>query len=169
MQITMTLNLEPVFENEGFSIPVCYKMDLSDEVFFDNKPFVEPIDVQGRVFNHSGIVTLAADVTFCMHLDCDRCAQQMQYQDTLHTTHTLVTQLQNEEDDAYILLDSMQIDLDKILREDIYLSLPTVILCGPECKGVCPYCGQNRNHSQCSCKKPADPRLETLQQLLNPE
>jgi uncharacterized protein len=53
--------------------------------------------------------------------------------------------------------------LEDVLREQVLLSLPVRTLCKPDCKGLCPRCGANRNHQPCSCEAgPADPRWEAL-------
>jgi uncharacterized protein len=53
--------------------------------------------------------------------------------------------------------------LEDVLREQVLLSLPVRTLCKPDCKGLCPRCGQNRNSQECSCEEgPSDPRWEAL-------
>lgn len=53
--------------------------------------------------------------------------------------------------------------LEDVLREQVLLSLPVRTLCKPDCKGLCPRCGENRNIRECSCEEgPADPRWEAL-------
>jgi uncharacterized protein len=53
--------------------------------------------------------------------------------------------------------------LEDVLREQVLLSLPVRTLCKPDCKGLCPRCGQNRNTQECSCDVgPSDPRWEAL-------
>ncbi len=53
--------------------------------------------------------------------------------------------------------------LEDVLREQVLLSLPVRTLCKPDCKGLCPRCGQNRNLQACSCEEgPTDPRWEAL-------
>jgi uncharacterized protein len=53
--------------------------------------------------------------------------------------------------------------LEDVLREQVLLSLPVRTLCKPDCKGLCPRCGQNRNTQECSCEVgPSDPRWEAL-------
>lgn len=46
-------------------------------------------------------------------------------------------------------------DLTENLREDILLALPQNPLCNPDCKGLCPVCGQDLNEKTCSCAKRA--------------
>ncbi len=56
------------------------------------------------------------------------------------------------------------LELEEILREFILLALPMQMVCKPECKGICPQCGQNRNLVACSCAvKPGDDRWAALQ------
>jgi uncharacterized protein len=53
--------------------------------------------------------------------------------------------------------------LEDVLREQVLLSLPVRTLCKPDCKGLCPRCGQDRNSQACSCDEgPNDPRWEAL-------
>jgi len=53
--------------------------------------------------------------------------------------------------------------LDDVLREQVLLSLPVRTLCKPDCKGLCPRCGENRNIQPCSCEQgPSDPRWQAL-------
>ena len=41
--------------------------------------------------------------------------------------------------------------LEDSLREQILLDLPMKSLCQPDCRGICPQCGQNRNLVNCGC------------------
>ena len=62
---------------------------------------------------------------------------------------------------GYYLKDSLL--LEDVLREQVLLSLPVRTLCKPDCKGLCPRCGENRNSTACTCDEgPQDPRWEAL-------
>jgi uncharacterized protein len=53
--------------------------------------------------------------------------------------------------------------LEDVLREQVLLSLPLKTLCKPDCKGLCPRCGADRNRQPCSCDMgPSDPCWEAL-------
>jgi uncharacterized protein len=53
--------------------------------------------------------------------------------------------------------------LEDVLREQVLLSLPARTLCKPDCRGLCPRCGTNRNIQPCTCEEgPSDPRWEAL-------
>lgn len=60
-----------------------------------------------------------------------------------------------------------QIDLGHMILEQIVLSLPMKTLCRPDCRGLCPECGANRNTAKCDCTpEELDPRWSTLKTLL---
>ena len=56
--------------------------------------------------------------------------------------------------------------LEDVLKEQVLLSLPMRTLCRPDCAGLCPRCGQNRNLEPCQCPPaPTDIRWEALAKL----
>lgn len=62
------------------------------------------------------------------------------------------------------------IDLGQMMREQFYLALPMKPLCQPDCKGLCPVCGKNRNRETCSCESTwVDPRFEVLKNFRKKE
>jgi uncharacterized protein len=62
---------------------------------------------------------------------------------------------------GYYLEDGLS--LEDVLREQVLLSLPVKTLCKPDCKGLCPRCGADRNSQPCNCDVgPSDPRWEAL-------
>jgi DUF177 domain-containing protein len=70
------------------------------------------------------------------------------------------------EDLEFSVYEGDEIDLSPLLREQFLLSLPTRPLCREECRGLCPHCGANLNHTACGCSaKAADPRLAALRGL----
>jgi uncharacterized protein len=67
----------------------------------------------------------------------------------------------SETEIGYYQKDSLS--LEDVLREQVLLSLPVRTLCKPDCKGLCPHCGANRNSQPCSCEEgTSDPRWEGL-------
>ena len=163
----MIFELEPIFNTVGASLPVDLRMDLSDVQLNGVYPFTQPVCVRGTIRNRAGIVSVAVRAQFVLELFCDRCACPMRQAFDLPVEHILVRELQDESNDDFICLDSFQLDLDALVSDDIFLSLPSKFLCREDCKGICPSCGQNLNDGPCSCKKSVDPRLEGLLQLLD--
>lgn len=53
-------------------------------------------------------------------------------------------------------IDGDLIELAPIVREYVLLELPVGPLCRPDCAGICPECGADRNESPCSCDNTVD-------------
>lgn len=152
----MFVELEPVFDHEGEVLEIDYSFALPD------CEAAKSVRVRGRICNRAGIVSFRADARLMLDTVCDRCAEPVCRELVIPMDCVLVTGL-NEEDNAdFILVEDLHFDLDGLVRENIFLSLPSRILCSPDCRGLCPICGANLNSGACSCKKPVDPRLAVL-------
>ncbi len=44
------------------------------------------------------------------------------------------------------------IDIWQDIRQEVILSYPVKFLCKPDCRGICPGCGQDLNSGECNCK-----------------
>lgn len=59
-----------------------------------------------------------------------------------------------------------QLDLGAVVQTETTLALPMKPLCRPNCRGLCPVCGGNRNLAPCACpERPRDPRFAALKAL----
>ncbi|MFN8460029.1 MAG: DUF177 domain-containing protein [Anaerolineae bacterium] len=65
------------------------------------------------------------------------------------------------------LIDEQHIlNLSEVVRQELLLADEEVRYCRPDCKGLCPICGQDRNLNPCNCQDEAiDPRWAALQNL----
>jgi uncharacterized protein len=43
------------------------------------------------------------------------------------------------------------LDLHEFVRQQITVNMPMAPLCRPDCRGICPQCGQDLNQGQCGC------------------
>lgn len=70
------------------------------------------------------------------------------------------------EDMALDFITGDEIDVEEIIREQIYLSLPMKFLCDENCMGICPGCGVNLNKETCQCRQEAvNPAFRRLADL----
>jgi uncharacterized protein len=69
-----------------------------------------------------------------------------------------------EDDEAYPI-EGEQLDLRPMIRDSVVLELPLAPLCRPDCAGLCPRCGGDRNEENCGCVAPPDPRWASLDVL----
>jgi uncharacterized protein len=70
------------------------------------------------------------------------------------------------EPDVLRLSDHHEMDVEALMREAIQLAAPIVPLCRPDCLGLCPLCGADRNLGPHSHPDGSiDPRLEALREF----
>ena len=140
-----------------------------------------PLATSGRaevIHEHRGPKEIIADIRLRGHFDgnfevpCARCVEPVTI--PLESDFDLIFRPVGADSDApersitapeteigYYQKDSLL--LEDVLREQVLLSLPVRTLCKPDCKGLCPRCGRNRNSQACSCDEgPSDPRWEAL-------
>lgn len=157
----MNIELRRFFECDDIRQDFSYEFDAEDGLFSS------PVAVKGYVKNATGIVSVSAEAEFSVSTQCAKCAKDIRKKLNVAVDHFLIDELHDEDNDDYIVVDDLNLNLDELVLEDIYLSLPTRFLCKNDCKGLCPYCGIDLNEGNCDCKKPVDPRLAALQALLS--
>lgn len=60
------------------------------------------------------------------------------------------------------------VDLTPLVRDAVVLQLPPAPLCNPDCLGLCPTCGSDRNLEPCRCVPVSDGRWAALDVLVPP-
>ena len=91
--------------------------------------------------------------------DCDRCLAPFKF--LLASKINELLQLgdpavapESEDDnapEATLAIQHGRIDLSLFLAEHFWLAWPFRHICQPDCSGICPHCGQDRNLGSCSC------------------
>lgn len=150
--------------------------DLEGEDF----RIVAPVNLTAEVRKDSEKVRLVGRVTTTLEADCGRCLEPFAIPvdapfDLLFlpdaTRPAGAASAEDEVQDADVgvaFYKEDTIDLGEVMREQFFLALPMKPLCRPDCQGLCPMCGVNRNRETCSCKSEwVDPRLAGLRKLLD--
>lgn len=163
----MILDLKQLFELDGEELSFQEELDLSPVELWGIHPFEAPVQLKGSVRNRAGMVELSFRASYLLHTICSRCLQEGQKQCEQLFTHKLAGELNDQDNDEYVLVENFKLDLDELAASDILLELPIKTLCREDCKGLCPKCGANLNETDCGCDtRQFDPRLEALRKLL---
>ncbi len=154
----------------------------------DDFRVAEPVHLSLVFAKHGNRVAVTGHLTASLEVPCSRCLEPfrvpvdakidlMYYPatDPLATAAPARTSPKQSEDDGVeVKEDDLGvsfytgdfIDLEQIMREQFYLAMPMKPLCMPDCKGLCPACGINRNRETCSCASTwVDPRFDALRNL----
>jgi uncharacterized protein len=101
-------------------------------------------------------------------LECVRCLTGFQQTLNIEYTELYAFSQRYMTDSGLIMPETGIIDLAPVLRDYILLETPISPLCRPDCKGLCPICGNNLNESTCYHEdESGDPRLASLKSLLD--
>ena len=162
----MKMDLRRLFDTVGASEPVGGCLDFSKESFQGYAPFQQPVQVAGKIENRAGVVRLVFSVKSVLSLRCDRCLKAFEKPVEYRFSHILVRELSGgDEDTEFVVCADGQLDLGELVRADLFLELPTKVLCKEDCKGLCPKCGKVLNFGPCGCEKEIDPRWQALREL----
>jgi uncharacterized protein len=113
---------------------------------------VEGILVSGRI---AGMWTLR----------CARCLREFSEAFEVDVNELFVPR-PFEDGDDYRLDPEGLIDPDQMVRDAVGVQLPFSPLCRPDCRGLCPVCGGDRNLGECPGHAEVDPRWAGLEELL---
>ena len=166
----MRFDLKRIAVNDGEAIPFSYDTDLSKEEMHGEYPFRTPVHIEGEVRNHLGVLKMHATVHALYETQCARCLAPVKVDLNVPCDMVLSAEVQNEERDDIFQLEGDSVELDDIVIPALLLEVRMTYLCKPDCKGICPTCGKNRNEGPCGCDgREIDSRLAVLQKLLDKE
>ena len=133
------------------------------------------VKVQISIYKDEDKYVFEGSISGGVLIRCDRCLEN--YRSNIKEKFRLVLAVhsaETEQKEYELLEEDMEVEfitgdninLDNIIREQIYLSLPIKSLCRTDCSGLCHVCGVNLNKGKCKCKKgegnPAFLKLKAL-------
>lgn len=108
-----------------------------------NRPdikFSQPLEVSARVSKGVNNISVSLRVSGAMEINCGRCLEEFKLP-------------LNRKANLYFPIETRnEIDLTDNIREEVIISYPLKPLCRPDCRGLCPRCGQNLNQRKCQCQ-----------------
>ncbi|MFC1621165.1 DUF177 domain-containing protein [Candidatus Omnitrophota bacterium] len=115
--------------------------NISSDLIKQGTAFFDPIDVRANVTKTGMEVFVDVSLESPVEYTCSRCLAKIK--DIFKKSFSV-----NYEVNSGDIL-----DIDEDIRQEIMLDNPIKIVCKPDCKGLCPNCGQNFNIGECDCKK----------------
>lgn len=104
------------------------------------------IDARLRVLDDGIAVT--GSVRAARRAECRRCLTELAGVAVAELDELYQVELSHE--DAFAI-EHGQLDLVPMARETILLELDEELVCRPDCAGLCPECGADRNTDPCAC------------------
>src|SRR2546429_4286928 len=143
----MRIELERLRELGGRFSQVYEVEDLSLD---DDVRLTEPTEVRGLIRRAGNEIELRGQLEARIQTVCGRCLKSVvlpvssEFLERFVPAVSWLTEEQHElseEELNLAVFDGEAIDLDDLVREEILLAMPAHVLCGDDCKGLCPTCG----------------------------
>lgn len=165
----MNLNLrELASKGEVVELRGRFMMDEASAFSSDIRR-IAPVEARLTVHWDSGTAIVAGTLTANLELVCSRCLRTVEERVEYPVTEmfTLQRSIADSDDDIHLVNEEV-IDLTPYLRDAFIVQLPMAAVCDPDCKGLCPECGKDRNTETCDCvQDKIDPRLAALKDFFN--
>jgi uncharacterized protein len=131
--------------------------------------YLRTLKVWGLVERSGNFYLANGRVTTGINLQCSRCLKNIYYPLSVEFKVNIANLRFKEElpqDEDVLLVEHDEVELKPYIEELIFSEIPFVPLCSPECQGICPKCGINKNNAQCNCSQQnTDPRWDKLKDL----
>jgi uncharacterized protein len=151
-----------LFGSLSASREVCGELTLPDvELGAQRFHFEGPVTFRITLTNAgAGIVgegTATARVcTPCVRCLCDTCLTVETGVESFYVLPGHDTEIP-EEQEYELVADNMTVDVEPAVAQSMVVDLPFAPLHDPDCKGICPTCGADRNITECDCAGEARP------------
>ena len=160
----MKIDITSILYEEGKSIDIDKELDFSD-IEFDGVKLSTPVRLVGKLFNIGGCIEFNSNASFEISYLCDRCLSEstkiLSFDISERFKKTL--DLADDQNPDIICFSGNEIDISEVIINNIFMNIPSKLLCCEECKGLCPVCGKNLNEGECSCDtRTSDPRFDVL-------
>lgn len=148
------------------------------------------LDYRGAGFRQLGVVKVDATVELEGHeihinghiggrlaAECDRCLAQVQIpvERDLDLYYRELRTIAREEE-VEVPADELNVGffsgggiaVEDVASEQVILSVPMKVVCGTDCRGLCPVCKADRNRVQCGCQEKTAGVESPFSSLLKP-
>lgn len=107
-----------------------------------------------------------------LQVPCDRCLEPQRVELPFSAEEEIdfneSDEKRMEDFDKLSYIDGYDLDVDRMVYEEILLGFPMKVLCQDDCKGICKVCGANLNQGECGCDRTEpDPRMSVIRDIFN--
>lgn len=124
-----------------------------------------PLEARINVSRVSDKFLVEGTLSGGLKIRCDRCLESfdLALRTSVHL-YLVIRATNGSEEEVELFDEEMEVDfikgetvdLDDVIQEQLYLSVPMKCVCATTCRGLCPQCGANLNVAPCRCKPGTD-------------
>lgn len=164
MQILLSELFNHIDEPKTYQVPVGFD---SVKMLGETYPVTEKQPVE-LTLTHLGKkkIQMNAEIQMTLEIPCGRCLELVSVPFVISVDNQLElsdTPEQATEDSDEPYIDGYQLDVDALVRNELFVHMPLRVLCKEDCKGICKRCGTNLNLGTCDCDATElDPRMAAI-------
>ena len=135
-------------------------------------PITEKAPIRLEIANRENKrLLIRGTVDLMVMIPCGRCLEEVPTKIHFDIDKEIPMETQkvdDEEMDDTDYLIGFDLDVDKLIYQEILVNWPMKVLCKEDCKGICKVCGKNLNKGDCNCQRTElDPRMAAIQDVFN--
>lgn len=107
-----------------------------------------------------------------LYVPCDRCLKEVivpisvDFFREMDFKQTEEQRIKDLDDASYFI--GYDLDVDRLMYEELLMGFPLKVLCKEDCKGICSVCGADLNQGECGCNRTEpDPRMSVIRDIFN--
>ena len=126
-----------------------------------------PVTVDAEIESVVEGLLVTGTVAATAVVQCVRCLRQFDQELEVEVRELFTLEPADDEDEGYAVLADDRLPLDTMARDALVLGFPAFPLHSPDCAGLCPVCGADRNTVDCGHggSEHIDPRWAGLADL----
>lgn len=147
-----------------------WQAELEFDVFdngVSSYPVVDKKKVRLRI-THTGEkkLQIEADVSFSLLMPCDRCLEEVKIPFSYTVSRMADFGKKGAELAEQTYIEEYALDVDGLIRDELFVHMPEKVLCREDCRGICNRCGANLNYGDCGCDvTEPDPRMAVIRDI----
>ena len=143
----------------------------------DGQELTRPVQAHVHLTRINEGILARGDIETALRTECSRCVEPAEqsisfhFEETFRPTIDIVSghpvEAPDPDEPVFTIDANHVLDIDEVVRQGIVIETPMHPLCSPNCRGLCPVCGKNRNLGPCGCQPepPAGPLAAILKDL----
>ena len=149
----MELSVATAFKQVGEAFPFSLSETFEPVIFGGRRiEFAAPVVVRGTYVFDGKAFAVEAEAETTLRSVCGRCAKRFDEPLCFQLEERFVKAAEASEDAETYSYTGNTLELTKAAMDNLFLALPLVSVCRPDCRGLCPVCGQDLNASMCHCQ-----------------
>ena len=154
MERCMIIDLLPLLSGEVKELTLDYKEPVSDESYAEyfeglgSAPGGET-EIKGKIYDMTAYMRLKITARLPYKTQCCRCLSDAEGVCECVIDRVLSAVSSDGGEDEVIVYTDRKLDLGQTVLEELSMAFPAKPLCKPDCKGLCPVCGQDLNEGGC--------------------